>query len=128
MKNNETYKQQLLKSWEDTYKKGQLTFWLFLSLKENPKYVNEIKDFIETKSNNTITCEGQSLYRTLRKYHDLEMVDFNTGKGNKGPERKYYYLTTLGHDILNEFIERNIKLFFNENLTDLILSKGDNNV
>jgi DNA-binding PadR family transcriptional regulator len=122
------YKQQLLKAWEEVYKKGQLTLWLFLSLKEQPQYVGEIKAFIENNSNNTITCEEQSLYRTLRKYHNLEIVDFKLGKGNKGPERKYYFLTSLGHEILNEFIERNIRLFFNnENLKKLLISKGESN-
>ena len=37
---------ELLETWEETYKKGQLTFWIFLSLKESKKYVDEIKRFI----------------------------------------------------------------------------------
>ena len=117
------YKLKLLKAWEETYKKGQLSLWLFLSLKEKPKYVNEIKEFIETNSKHTITCEEQSLYRTLRKYYELEIVDFDLGKGNKGPERKYYFLTTLGRELLDEFLKRNIRLFFdNVNLKNLIYS------
>ena len=40
-------------------------------------------------------------------------MDFELGKGNKGPERKYYYLTDLGNDLFNQFIHRNINLFFN---------------
>ena len=79
MVDGDKYKQELLKAWEDVYKKGQLTLWLFLALKEKPKYVTEIKDFIESYSNNSITCEEQSLYRALRKYYDLEMVDFEPG-------------------------------------------------
>ena len=51
----------LLNSWEETYKKGQLTLWIFLSLKDGDKYVDEIKSFIENMSNNTISCEEQSL-------------------------------------------------------------------
>lgn len=128
MSTKTNYKQQLLKAWEEVYKKGQLTLWLFLSLKEKPQYVSEIKEFIENNSNHTITCEEQSLYRTLRKYYNLGMVDFKLGKGNKGPERKYYFLTTLGHELLNEFIKRNIRLFFNnKNLTKLLISKGGSN-
>ena len=37
---------ELLNAWEETYKKGQLTFWVFLSLKENNKCVEEIKEFV----------------------------------------------------------------------------------
>jgi DNA-binding PadR family transcriptional regulator len=118
MKNNKL--SELLSAWEDTYKKGQLTLWIFLSLKDGKKYVDEIKSFVEEQSNQTMTCEGQSLYRNLRKYQHIGVVDFETGKGNKGPERKYYFLTKLGKSLLNEFIKRNINVFFNEKINNLI--------
>jgi len=110
----------LLKAWEETYKKGQLSFWIFLSLKESPKYVSEIKSFIEKYSIGTITCEEQSLYRTLRKFQHLEMVKFYTKKGNKGPDRKYYEITPLGKKIFKSFIERNILILFEEKIKTLI--------
>ena len=75
----------LLSSWEETYKKGQLTLWIFLALKDGQKYVDEIKEFIESKSKNTINCEEQSLYRNLRKYEHIDVVTFENKKGNKGP-------------------------------------------
>jgi DNA-binding PadR family transcriptional regulator len=115
------YKYKLLSAWEDVYKKGQLTLWILLALKTKPRYVEEIKEFIETKTNKTFTCEEQSLYRSLRKFYDLEMVDFENQTGNKGPERKYYFLTPLGKEILKEFIERNIALFYKEEIKKLIL-------
>jgi PadR family transcriptional regulator len=117
-KNNQL--SELLSAWEDTYKKGQLTLWIFLSLKDGKKYVDEIKTFVEEQSNHTMTCESQSLYRNLRKYQHVGVVDFKTGEGNKGPERKYYFLTELGQILLNSFIERNINLFFNEKIKNLI--------
>ncbi|NLT50195.1 MAG: PadR family transcriptional regulator, partial [Ignavibacteria bacterium] len=30
---------ELLSAWEETYKKGQLTLWVFLALKDGKKYV-----------------------------------------------------------------------------------------
>tara|TARA_B100001093_G_scaffold506142_1_gene564590 strand:+ start:276 stop:635 length:360 start_codon:yes stop_codon:yes gene_type:complete len=110
----------LLNSWEETYKKGQLTLWIFLSLKDGEKYVDEIKSFIENISNNTISCEEQSIYRSLRKYLHLEIVEYNLGVGNKGPERKYYKLTKLGINLLNQFIERNINLFYDDKIKQLL--------
>ena len=110
----------LLKAWEETYKKGQLSFWIFLSLKDSHKYVTEIKSFIEKYSIGTITCEEQSLYRTLRKFQHLEMVKFYTKKGNKGPDRKYYEITPLGKKIFKRFIERNILILFDEKIKTLI--------
>ena len=111
---------ELLSAWEETYKKGQLTLWIFLSLKDGKKYVDEIKSFVEEQSNQTMTCEGQSLYRNLRKYQHIGVVNFETGKGNKGPERKYYFLTDFGKELLNQFITRNINLFFNQKIRNLL--------
>ena len=113
----------LLNSWEETYKKGQLTLWIFLSLKDGDKYVDEIKSFILNMSNNTISCEEQSVYRSLRKYLHLGIVEFNLKEGNKGPERKYYKLTELGDNLLNQFIERNINLFYDEKIKKLLKRK-----
>lgn len=111
---------ELLAAWEETYKKGQLTLWIFLSLKESEKYVDEIKHFIETNSEGAMVCEEQSIYRNLRKFQHLGIVNYSAGKGNKGPERKYYYLTDLGNDLFSAFIKRNIQLFFKENIQQLI--------
>ena len=90
---------ELLNSWEETYKKGQLTLWIFLALQEDKMYVDEIRDFVITKSNGTITCEEQSLYRALRKYERIDVLDYELRKGNKGPDRKYYFMTDLGQEL-----------------------------
>ena len=112
----------LLSSWEETYKKGQLTLWIFLSLQESKKYVEEIREFVETRSSDTITCEEQSLYRALRKYEQIGVLKYELRKGNKGPERKYYYLTPLGKELFNQFVSRNIHLFFSEEIKKLLKS------
>jgi len=111
---------ELLTAWEETYKKGQLTLWIFLALKDEKKYVDDIKIFVEKQSQHTMSCEEQSLYRNLRKFQHLGVVDYETGKGNKGPERKYYFLTELGESLLEQFIKRNISLFFNEKIKNLL--------
>ncbi len=115
---------ELLAAWEETYKKGQLTLWIFLSLKDGKKYVDEIKTFIEEESCHTMFCESQSLYRNLRKFQHSGVVDYEAGEGNRGPERKYYFLTKLGRDLLDSFIKRNIHLFFNERIKGLINKEG----
>lgn len=117
------YAEELLTAWEETYKKGQLTLWIFLALKEGEKYVDEIKLFVEEKTAGTLSCEEQSLYRTLRKYRDLEMVDFRNGPGENGPERKYYFLTPLGLDLLHQFTQRNMLLFYNTDIINLMFKK-----
>jgi DNA-binding PadR family transcriptional regulator len=113
---------ELLNAWEETYKKGQLTLWIFLSLKEGPKYVSGLQESIDRFSKGTIHAEEQSLYRTLRKFYHLKMVDFSAGKGHKGPDRKYYHLTPLGLSLLHSFVERNILIFFEQPLKELLLN------
>ena len=122
MEEKDKLHEELLNAWEETYKKGQLTLWIFLALKEGPKYVNELQETIELFSKGTIRAEEQSLYRTLRKFYHLKMVDFSSGKGHKGPDRKYYHLTPLGQSLLQSFIERNILLFFEDPLKELLLN------
>lgn len=122
MKTNDEIYQELLNAWEETYKKGQLTLWIFLALKEGPKYVSGLQESIERFSRGTIHAEEQSLYRTLRKFYHLKMVDYSAGKGYKGPDRKYYHLTPLGESLLQSFVERNVLLFFEEPLKELLLN------
>lgn len=110
----------LLMAWEETYKKGQLTLWIFLSLQENMKYVEEIRSFVEQRSNYTMTCEEQSLYRVLRKFEHVGIVNYELRKGYKGPERKYYYLTNLGKQLFKQFVERNIQLFYSPEIKSLL--------
>jgi len=126
MKPDDDLHRELLSAWEETYKKGQLTLWIFLSLKEGPKYVSGLQEAIQRFSRGTIHAEEQSLYRTLRKFYHLKMVDFSAGKGYKGPDRKYYHLTPLGASLLQSFVERNIKLFFEEPLKELLLEDAAN--
>lgn len=111
---------ELLAAWEETYKKGQLTLWIFLSLQDSRKYVDEIKSFVEEKSKRTMTCEEQSLYRVLRKFEHIGVLDHETRKGNKGPDRKYYYLTRLGQDLYRQFVSRNIYLFYHPEIKNLL--------
>lgn len=119
---NDFMMDELLNAWEATYKKGQLTFWVFLALKESNKCVEDIKEFVEKVSEGTMSCEEQSLYRNLRKFQHLEIVAYENRKVNKGPDRKYYYLTDNGRELFKRFVERNILIFTKENIINLLTS------
>lgn len=126
-KSNPSHVEELLEAWEATYKKGQLTLWVFLALREGERYVDEIHEFVVTRSQGTIVCEEQSLYRMLRKFRDLELVDFTTKPGVGGPERKYYFLTATGKVLLQRFSERNISLFYDTEIRRLLFGPDQNN-
>ena len=110
----------LLSIWEETYKKGRLTFWLFLSLKHGEKYVDEIREFIHEFSEGTISYDEQSLYRSLRKFQHLEIVEYSLKPGNSGPDRKYYQLSSDGHVLFEKFVERNISLLHSHKISNLL--------
>jgi PadR family transcriptional regulator, regulatory protein PadR len=118
--NNKAYLQKLLTGWELTYKKGHLTFWILLSLKDGSKYVDDILNFIDEHSAGSISYDEQSLYRALRKYHTIELIDLELRDGNKGPSRKYYSLTKIGRELLEIFVERNILIFQSEKMLSLL--------
>ncbi len=122
------YTEKLLTGWEETYKKGQLTFWLLLAIREEKKYLDEIVEFVTTASHGSITCEEQSVYRAFRKFYDAEIVDFEYREGNKGPDRKYYFLTLIGKELLEQFIQRNILIFYNTDLERLLQGSSNRNV
>ena len=115
------YEDKFLHNWEEVYKKGQLTFWILLALKEQPRFLEEIKLFVTERTNGTLTCEDQSLYRALRRFYDIEVVNYEFKDGKRGPQRKHYQLTPMGKNLLNKFIDHNIKLFYDNSLQALIL-------
>jgi PadR family transcriptional regulator PadR len=116
------YEQSLLNSWEEIFKKGQLTLWILLALKESPKHMVQIKDFIERLTYGTLTADDQSMYRALRRYHDAELVSYTNEPGKSaGPERKMYQLTDIGRNVLGAFVTRNIRgVFYQQEVKALI--------
>ena len=54
----------LLAQWEESYKKGLLSFWLLLLLAQRKAYPYEIKAAINTMSHNTINADENSIYRS----------------------------------------------------------------
>jgi PadR family transcriptional regulator PadR len=119
---------KLLTAWEDVYKKGQLTLWVFLSLVDSPKAMADIKEFIASCTNGVISADEQSLYRALRRYTKAELIEFKEQAVRKGPNRKVYSLTPLGTQVTRAFLERNIvKPFYNKSVSKMITNYVRNN-
>lgn len=122
------YEQKLLDGWEDVYKKGQLTLWIMLALKAGPKHMAEIKEFICRATNDTLSADDKSLYRALRRYYDVELIEFTMEAGEGGPDRKVYGLTETGERVLGDFSRRNISnVFFKPEIKQLILQEENYN-
>jgi DNA-binding PadR family transcriptional regulator len=110
----------LLNQWEETYKKGLLSFWLLLLLAQRRAYPYEIKAAINEMSLNTINADENSIYRALNRLADSGIVDSELLASETGPRRRYFFLTSLGRELLTRFITRNILVFEQPEVADLI--------
>ncbi len=99
-----------MEAWEASYKQGQLTLWVFLALAESPKTTAEIKVYVESATDGALTADDKSLYRSLRRYYQAEMVDFALQPNPKGPATKLYSLSEIGKYLLRRFVRRNIPI------------------
>lgn len=118
------YEEKLLNDWEDIYRQGLLTFWIFLVLDRQESDVSELRIRISELTKNSYNAAEQSLYRVLRKHYDLELVDVREVSTKNGPNRKIYSLSKLGKQLLHKFAKRNITLFSQPEV-QLLIRKGD---
>jgi len=112
--------EELLAQWEETYKKGLLSFWLLLLLSQHKRYPYEIKKSINELSQNTISVEENSIYRALKRLAQNGIVDSELQPSETGPNRRYFFLTDLGRELLIRFTTRNIQVFQHPEVADLI--------
>ncbi|MGD0611265.1 MAG: PadR family transcriptional regulator [Anaerolineales bacterium] len=116
----ETDIESLLSQWEGTYKKGLLSFWLLLLLAQRKAYPYEIRDAINEMSHNTINADENSIYRSLYRLADSGIVDSEVLPSETGPSRRYFFLTDLGRDLFSRFVTRNILIFEQPDVAELI--------
>jgi PadR family transcriptional regulator len=102
---------ELLYKWEETYKKGLLSFWILLLLYERPSYPYEMSAEVAKISQGTISVDDNSIYRALNRFESVHIVKSELQQSNTGPQRRYYSLTNTGKALLIEFIQRNIQVF-----------------
>jgi DNA-binding PadR family transcriptional regulator len=117
---NEDKIDQLLNQWEETYKKGLLSFWLLLLLAQRKAYPYEIKGEISELSQKTINADEKSIYRALNRLAQSGIVDSQVEPSPTGPDRRYFFLTELGKELLIRFITRNVLVFQHPVIANLI--------
>lgn len=118
----------LLTKWEETYKKGLLSFWILLLLYERPSYPYEMSAEVAKISLGTISVDDNSIYRALNRFESVGIVKSELQQSNTGPQRRYYRLTSKGKALLTEFIQRNIRVFetpsVSERITTVLQNSG----
>lgn len=101
----------LLETWESTYKKGLLSFWILLLLDQRPTYAFEMNPLIRELSQNSISADDNSLYRALNRFEQFGLISSQRQPSEMGPARRYYSLTEAGRDLLIRFTRRNLLVF-----------------
>ncbi len=110
----------LLTKWEETYKKGLLSFWILLLLYERPAYPYEMSTEVAKISQGTISVDDNSIYRALNRFESTGIVKSELQQSSTGPQRRYYSLTYMGKNLLTEFIQRNIQVFETPSVSERI--------
>ena len=110
----------LLNKWEETYKKGLLSFWILLLLYERPSYPYEMSAEVAKISQGTISVDDNSIYRALNRFESTGIVKSALQQSSTGPQRRYYSLTNTGKALLTEFIQRNIQVFETPSVSERI--------
>jgi DNA-binding PadR family transcriptional regulator len=94
--------------------------WIFLSLCSQARCPEEIGQFIVEQTEGKLSYDEQSIYRALRKFDDLELLDFEMRDGNRGPQRKYYSLTENGKKLFKTFLENHLIPMYSYNYLQLL--------
>jgi PadR family transcriptional regulator, regulatory protein PadR len=117
---------ELLNKWEETYKKGLLSFWILLLLYERASYPYEMSAEVAKISQSTISVDDNSIYRALNRFEVVGIVKSELQQSNSGPQRRYYSLTSKGKALLTEFIQRNIQVFETPSVSERITAVLEN--
>lgn len=109
----QTYVEQVVEAWESEYKKGLLTFWILMSLRDGEKHVREIKQFIECEAVTNLEVDEKSVYRSVGRLRKMGLItNREIESPNGGPKLKMNVLTTAGMAALQYFYQRNIRDVF----------------
>ena len=74
-------------------------------------YVFEMGQALVSASQGTIAADGKSLYRALRRFERIGLVESTWHSSEVGPRRRYYRLTGMGTELLRRFVRRNLLIF-----------------
>ena len=80
-------------------RKGVLEFCILSVLKENDAYTSEI---LETLKNAKLLVVEGTVYPLLTRLKNDGLLSYRWEESTSGPSRKYYGLTELGQEFLNE--------------------------
>jgi len=119
----------LVSEWDDVYKKGQLSFWILLALSDGEKFAADISDFMLRSTNGLFEVKEQSLYRAMRRFKAMELVDLReVDSPSGGAKRKIYFLTPMGKVVLGRFVNMHILPITQPDVFELLIKANKEGV
>lgn len=94
-----TYQPMNLENTKAQMRKGILEFCILSILRSETKYASEILDSL--KKSEMLVVEG-TLYPLLTRLKNAALLEYRWEESNAGPPRKYYQITPLGTQMLQE--------------------------
>ncbi len=79
-----------------------------------------MKAAIKVLSQDSIRAEENSIYRALRRLAQSGIVDSELRPSETGPDRRYFFITDVGRELLERFTQRNIQIFQHPDVAALI--------
>lgn len=115
------YDREIVTSWQEVTKRSQLTLWMLLSLYESCGDMQQIKERVSGLSKGIISADDKSMYRALRRFEDIELVESRPAKSANGPDKKIFRLTARGQRVLTSYISEYIQVtYLNPKVTKLM--------
>jgi len=84
-------------------RKGILEYCILLVIAGGPAYASDI--LAALKSSDLIIVEG-TIYPLLSRLKRAEYLEYTWVESTLGPPRKYYQLTAMGRDVLQQMTEQ----------------------
>ena len=74
-------------------------------------YAYEVSTELIQVSRASLSADERSIYRALKRFEDLGLVETQWQVSEIGPNRRYFQLTPTGRELLRRFVKRNILLY-----------------
>lgn len=115
------YDQDIVSSWQEVTKRSQLTLWILLVLHRGAGDMACIKEGVEALSCGVVSADDKSMYRALRRFEDIELIESRAEKSPNGPDKKVFTLTGRGGRVLRAYIKECIEpTYLNTNVVALM--------
>jgi PadR family transcriptional regulator PadR len=94
--------------WTREYKKGFLSYFVLMLLKDRPTYGFELIGRLSEMTRGEMVFQESGIYHILNNLNRKKFVTAQWRRSDKGPKRKYYHITDSGEQLIGVFTEQSV--------------------